>query len=151
MILVASIFTCIYYWNACRMYQALLASGDRKSARIMLSKIPKDDIHVRCVIKACQTNYNTPKSAADNKKKKIKGKRWTGPQIKENEMIFTNVQFCSLERCQSSKALYSKFTLYSESYYEEVSLFHIYIHLVDFLFSSAIYKTHSLLVSQMGF
>ena len=75
MILVASIFTCIYYWNACRMYQALLASGDRKSARIMLSKIPKDDIHVRCVIKACQTNYNTPKSAADNKKKKIKGKR----------------------------------------------------------------------------
>lgn len=58
-----------------RMYQALLASGDRKSARIMLSKIPQDDIHVRCVIKACQTNYNTPKSAADNKKKKIKGKR----------------------------------------------------------------------------
>ncbi|XP_022716952.1 pentatricopeptide repeat-containing protein At4g04790, mitochondrial-like isoform X5 [Durio zibethinus] len=40
-----------------RMYQALLASGDPKSAKSMLAKIPTDDPHVRCVIKACQTTY----------------------------------------------------------------------------------------------
>ncbi|KAL6975313.1 hypothetical protein U1Q18_024109 [Sarracenia purpurea var. burkii] len=40
-----------------RMYQALLASGDHKSAKKMLIKIPKDDPHVCCVIKACQATY----------------------------------------------------------------------------------------------
>ncbi|GAV60856.1 PPR domain-containing protein/PPR_2 domain-containing protein [Cephalotus follicularis] len=40
-----------------RMYQALLASGDHKTANILLKKIPKDDPHVRCVIKACKNTY----------------------------------------------------------------------------------------------
>ncbi|KAL2476241.1 Pentatricopeptide repeat-containing protein [Abeliophyllum distichum] len=42
-----------------RMYQALLASGDRKSAANILSKIPRDDPHVCCVIKACQQTYKS--------------------------------------------------------------------------------------------
>ncbi|XP_042042025.1 pentatricopeptide repeat-containing protein At4g04790, mitochondrial-like isoform X1 [Salvia splendens] len=40
-----------------RMYQALLASGDTKSAERLLNKIPQSDAHVRCVIKACQETY----------------------------------------------------------------------------------------------
>ncbi|XP_039161031.1 G-type lectin S-receptor-like serine/threonine-protein kinase At2g19130 [Eucalyptus grandis] len=39
------------------MYQALLASGDLKSARIVLSKMPKDDPHVRLIIQESQTVY----------------------------------------------------------------------------------------------
>ncbi|PPD89928.1 hypothetical protein GOBAR_DD13132 [Gossypium barbadense] len=35
-----------------RMYQALLASGDPKSAKTLLTKIPTEDPHVRCIIKA---------------------------------------------------------------------------------------------------
>lgn len=56
------------------MYQVLLASGDHKSAKILLNKIPKDDIHVRCVIKACQTSYITSKSTKGKKKNKVKRK-----------------------------------------------------------------------------
>ncbi|XP_021834329.1 pentatricopeptide repeat-containing protein At4g04790, mitochondrial-like isoform X3 [Prunus avium] len=41
-----------------RMYQALLAAGDRKASKILLSKIPKDDPHVRTIIKACKTIYS---------------------------------------------------------------------------------------------
>ncbi|KAL7216949.1 hypothetical protein ACSBR1_028806 [Camellia fascicularis] len=51
----------------CRMYQALLASGDHKSATNMLNKIPKDDPHVRCVIKACQATYIKPTSSKEKK------------------------------------------------------------------------------------
>ncbi|XP_017242687.1 pentatricopeptide repeat-containing protein At4g04790, mitochondrial [Daucus carota subsp. sativus] len=40
-----------------RMYQALLALGDCKSARKMLRQIPTDDPHVCCVIDASQTAY----------------------------------------------------------------------------------------------
>ena len=62
------------------MYQALLASGDLKAATKMLNKIPKDDPHVRCVIKACKTTYIQPTSLkGKNKKKRIeKGEemRW---------------------------------------------------------------------------
>ncbi|PPR96280.1 hypothetical protein GOBAR_AA24387 [Gossypium barbadense] len=38
------------------MYQALLASGDPKSAKTLLTKIPTEDPHVRCIIKACFSN-----------------------------------------------------------------------------------------------
>ncbi|XP_059441393.1 pentatricopeptide repeat-containing protein At4g04790, mitochondrial-like isoform X2 [Corylus avellana] len=60
-----------------RMYQALLASGDHKSAKIMLNKIPKDDPHVLSVIKAFQRSYYTVSNSEDGKKrkKKKKGKR----------------------------------------------------------------------------
>lgn len=58
-------------WNACRMYQVLLASGKYNTAKMMLNQIPKDDPHVRCVIKACQTSYAA--SNAVKKKTKKKG------------------------------------------------------------------------------
>lgn len=55
-----------------RMYQAVLALGDRKSAKKMLRQIPRDDPHVCCVIDASQTAYGrrasgTKVSKADNK------------------------------------------------------------------------------------
>ncbi|KAK1375310.1 Pentatricopeptide repeat-containing protein, mitochondrial [Heracleum sosnowskyi] len=40
-----------------RMYQALLALGDGKSAKKLLRHIPRDDPHVCCVIDASQTAY----------------------------------------------------------------------------------------------
>ncbi|KAF8016362.1 hypothetical protein BT93_H1769 [Corymbia citriodora subsp. variegata] len=40
-----------------RMYQALLASGDIESARIVLSKMPKNDPHVRLIIQESQKVY----------------------------------------------------------------------------------------------
>ncbi|XP_022877504.1 pentatricopeptide repeat-containing protein At4g04790, mitochondrial-like isoform X1 [Olea europaea var. sylvestris] len=52
-----------------RMYQALLASGDQKSAANMLSKIPRDDPHVCCVIKACQQTYKSAFIKSERKKK----------------------------------------------------------------------------------
>ncbi|THG07950.1 hypothetical protein TEA_003794 [Camellia sinensis var. sinensis] len=54
------------------MYQALLASGNRQSARKMLNNIPKDDPHIRIVIKACQETYRKPASSKGKRKKKKK-------------------------------------------------------------------------------
>ena len=51
----------------CRMYQALLASGDQTSAKVLLEKIPKDDAHVCYVIKECESVYVA--SSSVNKKK----------------------------------------------------------------------------------
>ncbi|XP_059659603.1 pentatricopeptide repeat-containing protein At4g04790, mitochondrial-like isoform X2 [Cornus florida] len=51
-----------------RMYQALLASGNHKSATNMLKHIPRDDPHVRSVIKACQATYSKFTSEKGNKK-----------------------------------------------------------------------------------
>lgn len=59
----------------CRMYQALLASGDQKSAKVLLDKIPKDDAHVCCIIKQCDLVYVAPSSVKKKKgrhKKKVK-------------------------------------------------------------------------------
>ncbi|KAL8510528.1 hypothetical protein ACS0TY_017375 [Phlomoides rotata] len=55
-----------------RMYQALLASGDDKSAAKLLNKIPKYDPHVRCVLKACQQTYKKPQSIKTKGRKKAK-------------------------------------------------------------------------------
>ncbi|KAL4328198.1 hypothetical protein AHAS_Ahas13G0176100 [Arachis hypogaea] len=52
-----------------RMYQALLASGDYRSANFMLSKIPKDDSEVSAIIKACQETYSGLSSVAKKKTK----------------------------------------------------------------------------------
>ncbi|KAK7262647.1 hypothetical protein RJT34_30222 [Clitoria ternatea] len=41
-----------------RMYQALLAAGDERSAHFMLKKISRDDAEVRSVILACQETYS---------------------------------------------------------------------------------------------
>ncbi|GMH05708.1 hypothetical protein Nepgr_007548 [Nepenthes gracilis] len=51
-----------------RMYQALLASGDSKSASNLLNQIPKEDSHVRSVISACQSTYGKNRKN-ENKKK----------------------------------------------------------------------------------
>lgn len=42
-----------YLW----MYKAFLASGNHKSASKLLSKMPRDDPHVRSVIQACKQTY----------------------------------------------------------------------------------------------
>ncbi|MBA0580270.1 hypothetical protein Gorai_022497, partial [Gossypium raimondii] len=52
-----------------RMYQALLASGDPKSAKTLLTKIPTEDPHVRCIIKACQMTYVQSTSSKMKKQK----------------------------------------------------------------------------------
>nr|XP_011469580.1 PREDICTED: pentatricopeptide repeat-containing protein At4g21880, mitochondrial-like isoform X2 [Fragaria vesca subsp. vesca] len=53
-----------------RMYQALLASGDRKAAKVLEHKIPKDDPHVQSIIEACKQTYI--KKTEETKKKKKK-------------------------------------------------------------------------------
>ncbi|KAL3508535.1 hypothetical protein ACH5RR_027936 [Cinchona calisaya] len=55
-----------------RMYQALLALGDQKSAPSILNKIPRDDPHVSRVIQACQATYMRAVSSKGNKKRKKK-------------------------------------------------------------------------------
>ncbi|CAA0813936.1 Pentatricopeptide repeat-containing protein -mitochondrial [Striga hermonthica] len=55
-----------------RMYQALLASGDRKSAAKVLNKIKQDDPHVRIVLRACRNTYIKPPSVQKRQKKKKK-------------------------------------------------------------------------------
>ncbi|CAN0899912.1 Pentatricopeptide repeat-containing protein At4g04790, mitochondrial [Linum grandiflorum] len=40
-----------------RMYQVLRASGGRSEAKTILKKIPKDDPHVRMMVKNCQITY----------------------------------------------------------------------------------------------
>ncbi|XP_038686770.1 pentatricopeptide repeat-containing protein At4g04790, mitochondrial-like isoform X2 [Tripterygium wilfordii] len=57
-----------------RMYQALLASGAHRSAKDMLSKIPKDDRDVRSIIQACQLAFkHTIAEAKPKTKRKKKG------------------------------------------------------------------------------
>ncbi|KAK2984793.1 hypothetical protein RJ640_004618 [Escallonia rubra] len=64
-----------------RMYQALLASGDHKSASDLLIQIPKDDPHVLCIVKACQATYRdqasqtTCMNTSSGKRKKKKKKK----------------------------------------------------------------------------
>lgn len=69
----------LYFMNIGRMYQALLASGDLKSARIVLSKMPKDDPHVRLIIQESQTVYakmaSEKKTEKNRKTKGIKHKK----------------------------------------------------------------------------
>ncbi|XP_004244155.1 pentatricopeptide repeat-containing protein At4g04790, mitochondrial isoform X2 [Solanum lycopersicum] len=57
-----------------RMYRALLALGDYKSAANILNNIPRDDFHVCNVVKACQTAYGTSASAKGKKKENKTGK-----------------------------------------------------------------------------
>ncbi|CAL1354379.1 unnamed protein product [Linum trigynum] len=42
-----------------RMYQVLLACGSHTTAKSFLTKIPKDDPHVRMIIVACQVTYKS--------------------------------------------------------------------------------------------
>ncbi|KAK9269666.1 hypothetical protein L1049_001444 [Liquidambar formosana] len=61
-------------YNVLSFLRSLLASGDHKSAANMLKKIPKDDPHVCCVIKAYQMTYvkSTSVKGKNKKKKKMK-------------------------------------------------------------------------------
>ncbi|XP_056167549.1 pentatricopeptide repeat-containing protein At4g04790, mitochondrial-like isoform X2 [Syzygium oleosum] len=57
-----------------RMYQAVLASGDLKSARIVLSKMPRNDPHVRLIIQESQRVYAemaSEKKTEENRKTKV--------------------------------------------------------------------------------
>ncbi|KAL8146938.1 pentatricopeptide repeat-containing protein At4g04790, mitochondrial-like [Apium graveolens] len=58
-----------------RMYQALLALGDGKTAKKILNQIPRDDPHVCCVIDASQTAYGTGTKKTRRKSKKLKNKK----------------------------------------------------------------------------
>ncbi|XP_027911022.1 pentatricopeptide repeat-containing protein At4g04790, mitochondrial-like isoform X3 [Vigna unguiculata] len=59
-----------------RMYQALLAAGDVRSASFMLKKIPRDDAEVCSVIIACQETYCALDSLGEKKKQgESKGKK----------------------------------------------------------------------------
>lgn len=51
------------------MYQALLAAGDRKAAKVLGRKIPKDDPHVRSIIESCTLTYLEKKEEKKKKKK----------------------------------------------------------------------------------
>lgn len=57
------------------MYQALLASGDHRSANLMLKKIPKDDMEVCSVILSCQNTYSANDNLNSVEVKKPKGKK----------------------------------------------------------------------------
>ncbi|XP_027063297.2 pentatricopeptide repeat-containing protein At4g04790, mitochondrial-like isoform X2 [Coffea arabica] len=57
-----------------RMYQALLALGDHKSAQSILNKIPRDDPHVSRVIQECQATFTGSLPSKGKKKKKKKKK-----------------------------------------------------------------------------
>ncbi|KAI4333810.1 hypothetical protein L6164_018571 [Bauhinia variegata] len=58
-----------------RMYRALLASGEPKSANAMLQRIPKEDSHVRQVIDALQHAYADHVPKKPKKKKGLKKKK----------------------------------------------------------------------------
>lgn len=62
----------------CRMYRALLALGDYKSAANILKNIPRDDIHVCSVVKACQTAHgmSAPAKGKKKKRKNVSYKMW---------------------------------------------------------------------------
>lgn len=65
----------VNYFGGCRMYQALLAAGDDRSAHFMLKKIPQDDAEVCSVIIACQETYNGLNSVEEKKKQGKKRKK----------------------------------------------------------------------------
>ncbi|CAJ2650451.1 unnamed protein product [Trifolium pratense] len=63
---------CGYPYNVLsylRMYQALLASGDHRSAEVILKKIPRDDAEICSLILACQKTYVKIKSLELEKEK----------------------------------------------------------------------------------
>ncbi|KAH9610959.1 hypothetical protein KSS87_002499 [Heliosperma pusillum] len=55
-----------------RMYQAYLASGHFEEATDFLSRIPRDDFHVRSIIHACRVSYGKQKRTEKKKKKRTK-------------------------------------------------------------------------------
>jgi len=75
------------YFHGCRMYQALLAAGDARSASLMLKKIPRDDAEVCSVIIACQETY----SSVGEKKKQGKSKG-----RKSKDLNTSSSDMCSL-------------------------------------------------------
>ncbi|XP_058730510.1 pentatricopeptide repeat-containing protein At4g21880, mitochondrial-like [Vicia villosa] len=67
-----------------RMYQALLASGDQRSADFILKKIPRDDAEICTVISACQKTYVDKVKSVEGEKKKKNVKSVEGAKKKKN-------------------------------------------------------------------
>lgn len=91
------------------MYQALLASGDQRSADFILKKIPRDDAEICTVISACQKTYvDKVKSVEEEKKKKnvksVEGaKKKKNVKLVEGEMKKKNVKSVEGEKKKKKK------------------------------------------------
>ncbi|KAK2380956.1 pentatricopeptide repeat-containing protein, mitochondrial [Trifolium repens] len=78
---------CGYPYNVLsyvRMYQALLASGDHRSAEVILNKIARDDAEICSLISACQKAYTVKTKSLECEKKKETVKSVEGVKKKKN-------------------------------------------------------------------
>ncbi|KAJ0959875.1 hypothetical protein J5N97_000391 [Dioscorea zingiberensis] len=66
-----TILYCVRYKHL-RMYQALLAAGDRKAAKVLGRKIPKDDPHVRSIIESSTISAAFTSNSLDPNSRPIK-------------------------------------------------------------------------------
>ncbi|WJX44729.1 hypothetical protein P8452_31675 [Trifolium repens] len=78
---------CGYPYNVLsyvRMYQALLASGDHRSAEVILNKIARDDAEICSLISACQKVYTVKTKSLECEKEKETVKSVEGVKKKKN-------------------------------------------------------------------
>ncbi|KAJ8754661.1 hypothetical protein K2173_010752 [Erythroxylum novogranatense] len=71
-----------------RMYQAVLVSGDHKSAKVLLTKIPKDDPHIGIILKKFKEIYPSStfeKGLEKEKKKEKKQKKNNRKEMKKQK------------------------------------------------------------------
>ncbi|KAE8779586.1 pentatricopeptide repeat-containing protein [Hordeum vulgare] len=61
--------------SSLRMYQALLSSGQRLAAKKVYKTIPKDDLHVRCILDSCKNTYNSKRGKRSAAIKPSSGKQ----------------------------------------------------------------------------
>jgi hypothetical protein len=66
------------------MYQALLASGDHRSAEVILNKIARDDAEICSLISACQKVYTVKTKSLECEKEKETVKSVEGVKKKKN-------------------------------------------------------------------
>jgi hypothetical protein len=66
------------------MYQALLASGDHRSAEVILNKIARDDAEICSLISACQKTYTVKTKSLECEKEKETVKSVEGVKKKKN-------------------------------------------------------------------
>ncbi|GAU46174.1 hypothetical protein TSUD_93610 [Trifolium subterraneum] len=77
---------CGYPYNVLsyvRMYQALLASGDHRSAEVVVKKIPRDDAEICSLILACQQTYSAKIKSLEWEKEKENVKSVKGVKKKK--------------------------------------------------------------------
>ncbi|KAK2380967.1 pentatricopeptide repeat-containing protein, mitochondrial [Trifolium repens] len=78
---------CGYPYNVLsyvRMYQALLASGDHRSAEVIRNKIARDDAEICSLISACQKVYTVKTKSLECEKEKETVKSVEGVKKKKN-------------------------------------------------------------------